>query len=212
MVTSDILARGDAAIHVAHAFTVHAEASETDYFSAVDDLLASADDESLGSGHIGTTELTSGLYYSYVVVDVGQLVMNLEGADRASWQDSERDLAAEVIRRLVHVMATVSPGAKLGSTAPYSRAQLVLAEAGSEQPRTLANAFLSPVDQRRDALEEAYGALAKHLGSMDSMYGQGTERRLAAMSFPDELLESSGLRRTETVPAVASWAASKVQE
>ena len=38
MATSDILARGDAAIHVAHAFTTHAEESESDYFSAVDEL------------------------------------------------------------------------------------------------------------------------------------------------------------------------------
>ena len=44
----------DAAIHVAHAFTVHAEHTETDYFAAVDDLLGGRDDEAqLGSGHIG---------------------------------------------------------------------------------------------------------------------------------------------------------------
>ena len=38
MVTSDILARGDAAVHVAHAFTTHADPFETDYFSALDEL------------------------------------------------------------------------------------------------------------------------------------------------------------------------------
>jgi CRISPR system Cascade subunit CasC len=42
MVTSDVLARCDAAIHVAHAFTVHAAQSEPDYFSAVDDLTRDA--------------------------------------------------------------------------------------------------------------------------------------------------------------------------
>ena len=75
MVTSDNLARADAAVHVAHAFTVHGEHTETDYFAAVDDLLGSGEEETqLGSGHIGTTELTSGLFYGYVVVDVAQLV------------------------------------------------------------------------------------------------------------------------------------------
>ncbi|MEO0812114.1 MAG: type I-E CRISPR-associated protein Cas7/Cse4/CasC, partial [Myxococcota bacterium] len=39
MVTSDILTRTDAAIHVAHAFTVHEQESEDDYFSAMDDLV-----------------------------------------------------------------------------------------------------------------------------------------------------------------------------
>ena len=38
MVTSDPGANIEAAIHVAHAFTVHAEESESDYFSVVDDL------------------------------------------------------------------------------------------------------------------------------------------------------------------------------
>lgn len=42
MVTSDILSRCDAAVHVAHAFTVHAELAETDYFSAIDESSASA--------------------------------------------------------------------------------------------------------------------------------------------------------------------------
>ena len=38
MVTSDPGANIDAAVHVAHAFTVHREESESDYFSVVDDL------------------------------------------------------------------------------------------------------------------------------------------------------------------------------
>ena len=38
MVTSDVEANIDAAVHVAHAFTVHAEESESDYLSVVDDL------------------------------------------------------------------------------------------------------------------------------------------------------------------------------
>ena len=56
------------AIHVAHAFTVHGEESESDYFSVVDDL--QRDDEDAGAAHIGDMELTAGLFYGYVVVDV----------------------------------------------------------------------------------------------------------------------------------------------
>ena len=40
MVTSDLMARTDSAVHVAHSFTVHAEETEPDYFSALDDLVA----------------------------------------------------------------------------------------------------------------------------------------------------------------------------
>src|SRR5690606_29498868 len=74
MVTGDVLARCDAAIHVAHTFTVHAGDFETDYFSAVDDLL---EVNETGSGHINTAELTTGLFYGYVVDDVPLLVSNL---------------------------------------------------------------------------------------------------------------------------------------
>ena len=42
MVTSDVLSRGDSAVHVAHAFTVHGEETESDYFTAVDDLTGEA--------------------------------------------------------------------------------------------------------------------------------------------------------------------------
>ena len=118
MVTSDLMARTDAAVHVAHSFTVHAEEAEADYFSALDDLVAAEGE--LGSGHINTSELTSGLFYTYVVVDLRQLVGNLS---------EDRVLAADILRRLVHLIATVSPGAKRGATAPYGCAELVLAEA-----------------------------------------------------------------------------------
>ena len=58
MVTSDVEANIDAPVHVAHAFTVHQEESESDYFTVVDDLQRVEDEP--GADHIGETELTSG--------------------------------------------------------------------------------------------------------------------------------------------------------
>ena len=49
-----------------------------------------------------------------------------------------------MVEHLIHLIATVSPGAKLGSTAPYSYADLMLIEIGTRQPRSLANAFRKP--------------------------------------------------------------------
>lgn len=211
MITSDILARGDAAVHVQHAMTVHEEAAETDYFSAVDDLLRDAEDEQLGSGHIGTSELTSGLYYGYVVVDVPLLVSNLEGAERSAWHAADRSLAAEVVRRLVHLVSTVSPGAKLGSTAPYAYANLVLVEVGSAQPRTLANAFLKPVEQRPDVLRNAYRALGTHILDLDAMYGRSTERRLAALGPREELENALSADVRLDLGGLAAWTAERVE-
>ena len=103
MVTGDILSRTDGALHVAHSFTVHAQQSESDYFSAIDDLAREEGEQ--GSGHINASELTSGLFYGYVVVDLRQLSHNLG-------DDSE--LAGEVIERFVQMVATVEPRRQAG--------------------------------------------------------------------------------------------------
>ncbi|MEO0730406.1 MAG: type I-E CRISPR-associated protein Cas7/Cse4/CasC, partial [Pseudomonadota bacterium] len=88
MVTSDPAANIDAPIHVAHAFTVHEEETESDYFTAVDDLKRDEDDS--GADTIQETELTSGLFYGYVVVDVPGLVSNLTGCKRHEWTTPDR--------------------------------------------------------------------------------------------------------------------------
>lgn len=185
MVTSDLLAQVEAPIHVAHAFTVHSEQPELDYFAVVDDLKTGNDDA--GAAGVFDTELTSGLYYGYVVVDLPLLVSNLTGCKRGDWaSDQDRDLAARVVENLVHLVAEVSPGAKKGSTAPYSRAELVLVEAGDRQPRTLANAFRDPVSLDR-GLNEPLGrrtadAMARFLADMDEVYATGEARRHMAVS------------------------------
>ena len=60
------------------------EESESDYFSVVDDLPGRPDDDP-GAAHIGDMELTAGLFYGYVVVDLPGLVSNLEGCDAQAW-------------------------------------------------------------------------------------------------------------------------------
>lgn len=188
MVTSDTRANTDAAIHVAHAFTVHEEQPELDYFTVVDDLSDRSLGDDAGAAGVFDTELTSGLYYGYVVVDLPLLVANLTGCDRRDWAgDQDRDLAARVVENLVHLVAEVSPGAKKGSTAPYSRAEMVLVEAGDRQPRTLANAFRDPVSLAHGPNESlgrrTAAAMTKHLGELDDAYATGEVRR--HMALPD---------------------------
>ncbi|WP_347267666.1 type I-E CRISPR-associated protein Cas7/Cse4/CasC [Paracoccus sp. (in: a-proteobacteria)] len=166
MVTSDPRANIDAAVHVAHAFTVHAEEAESDYFIAADDL---ARDEDTGADTIQETELTSGLFYGYVVVDLPALIGNLGG---------DRTLAGEVLHNLIYLIAEVSPGAKLGSTAPYSRASFLLLESGDRQPRSLAEAFRIPTAPETS---QAVAALAEHLTALDQAYATGEDRRLMSL-------------------------------
>ena len=201
MVTSDPGANIEAAIHVAHAFTVHREESESDYFSVVDDL--QGDDEDAGAAHIGDMELTAGLFYGYVVVDVPGLVSNLEGCNSNDWQDADRELSAKVAEHLTHLIATVSPGAKLGSTAPYACADLMFIEAGSRQPRSLANAYRTP---SKPQLAEATGALAGYLSKIDNAYGVNETRRV--MSVEDCDIPSAERLNLDDL---ASWVADAIR-
>lgn len=193
MVTGDILARTDASIHVAHAITVHSQMTESDYFSAIDDLVREEGQQE--SGHINASELTSGLFYGYVVVDVNGLVANLGG-------DSQ--LAGDVVQKLVRMIPTVSPGAKRGSTAPYAYSHLLLVESGNAQPRTFQNAFLDAVRTNGSVIDNAYDALAEHIAELDAMYGKAQERA------------HSGLRTRNrfegamTVAELADWSRQRV--
>ena len=200
MVTSDPGANIDAAVHVAHAFTVHEEESESDYFSVVDDLQGA--DEDAGAAHIGDMELTAGLFYGYVVVDVPGLVSNLEGCDADQWDSADRTLAAKVVEHLVHLIATVSPGAKLGSTAPYGYADLMVVEAGTRQPRSLANAYRDPAKAQVAAATER---LTSYLGKLDAAYAARDVRRV--MSVEDCDIPSA---ERLSLDDLASWAAAAI--
>lgn len=167
MVTSDPAANIEAPVHVAHAFTVHAEEAESDYFIAADDL---AREEDTGADTIQETELTSGLFYGYVVVDIPGLLDNLGG---------DAQLAGDVLHNLLYLIAEVSPGAKLGSTAPYSRASFLLVEAGDRQPRSLAEAFRTPC---KAETEQAVAALSAHLDALDAAYATGESRHVMSLA------------------------------
>jgi CRISPR system Cascade subunit CasC len=199
MVTSDPEANTDAAIHVAHSFTVQKEESESDYFTVVDDLRVR--DEEAGSAGIFDTELTSGLFYGYVVADIQLLINNLSG---------DTELAAKVIERLIHLVATVFPGAKKGSTAPYAYADLVFVETGRRQPRSLAGAFRRPIALKRDGSDvraEAIKALQENLAGFDSAYGfAGQRSHLATISEP-----VAGMGEKRPLDDLAAWAASAVR-
>jgi len=205
MVTSDVLARGNAAVHVAHAITTHAQQREDDYFTAVDDLPDQSEDGSeLGSAHLNTKQLTSGLFYNYVVVDVPLLVSNLESCERSEWTDADLDLTVEVLRRFLHTLATVSPGAKLSSTAPYAKAEFVMVESGDEQPRTLANAFKKAVPLTENVTEDSIERLADYVDRMDGMYATEEERICATAEEADLPAPKA------TLPEIADWIETKV--
>jgi len=189
MVTSDPEANIDAAIHVAHSITVHAAETEFDYFTVVDDLKEL--DEDAGASHIGESELNSALFYGYVVVDRGMLLDNLGG-------DSQ--LARKVVSHLVKLIATVSPGAKLGPTAPYGYADWMMVEAGDWQPRSLCGAYREPCAAK---VRDAVSRINKHLSGIDEVYQTGELRRFFST---DREVSCSGATQISSLQSLADWA------
>lgn len=168
----------EAAVQVAHALTTHRAIAEDDYYTAVDDLKSRDEPEDAGAGFVGVQEFGAGLFYLYLCVDKGMLLRNLDGST---------DVRDASVAALVEAAATVAPRGKQASFASRSRAIYLLAEKGSNQPRSLAAAFLKPVrgeDQAtksisaledfRDRLDAAYGPCAQASYTMNVERGEGS--------------------------------------
>ena len=161
----------EAAVQVAHAITTHRAVAEDDYYTAVDDLKGSDEGDDAGAGFVGVQEFGSGVFYEYICADRDLLLENLGG------NHAVRDAA---IAALVEAAATVAPRGKQAGFASRAYALYALAEKGSQQPRSLAAAFLRPVDggdlrgesqkrliEFRQQLERAYGVCANAAYEMD---------------------------------------------
>jgi CRISPR system Cascade subunit CasC len=151
----------EAAVQVAHAVTVHEVTVEDDYFTAVDDL--NRGEEDAGAGHLGETEFASGLFYTYVCIDKTLLEKNLGG---------NAELTKTTIKSLVEAATKVAPTGKQNSFASRAYASYLLAEKGSQQPRSLSVAYLGAIRDSKDLLGSAITSLKDTRKKMDTVYGK----------------------------------------
>ena len=158
----------EAALQVAHAFTVNESPVEDDFFTAVDDLNQGIED--VGAGHMGETGFGAGVFYAYLCLDCGLLTENLGG---------DSLLAKKAGRALVEAAAMVAPTGKQNSFASRSVAHYALAEYGQRQPRSLASAFIAPVRGSKNQLETAVDRLEEMRGKLDKVYGPMSESSMA---------------------------------
>lgn len=149
----------EASVQVAHAITVNRVIVEDDYFTAVDDLNVS--DQDNGSAHINESGFGSGVFYTYICINRTLLEENLGG---------NKDLAGKAIQALTHAAATVSPSGKQNSYASRAYAHYILAEKGKQQPRQLSSAFLKPIDDS-DLISSAIERLEILRENMEKIYG-----------------------------------------
>ena len=187
MVTSEAFVDVEATSQFAHAISTHKIDHEFDYYTAVDDLERSADDEAGGGADmIGDVEFNSACYYKYFNVHVDGLVDNLTGKafKRSVTDDDEtaaRETAGKAIRALIEAACRVTPSGKQNSFAAHQPPSLVWVEIReSNLPVSYANAFCVPVNPKsNDGLEKGSAlALKTEAESLTRMYGLETRQRL----------------------------------
>lgn len=152
----------EAAIQVAHAFSVQKVVIEDDFFTAVDDLNVGEDD--LGAGHMGDTEFASGVFYTYMNIDRQLLLENLSGSG-----DRREETWKGTLQAIVESAAKVAPTGKQNSFGSRAYAHYIMAELGDQQPRSLALAFVD--DVKGDILRNSINTLETMKERMDAIYG-----------------------------------------
>jgi CRISPR system Cascade subunit CasC len=179
MTTGVALSRVDSAVHVGHALTVHGIQSAVDFWSAQDELRT----DDAGAAHINTRELTTGVYYMPIVINLDQLRTNLSTLGGNGIR--------AVVQWLIQAISTVTPAAMLGSTAPYPDPGEVMVEVSSRQPVTMMAAFERPVPPTLDA---AVAALNAHARRVWAMVGKPSFT-FTLSSFIDEGAETPAVTR-----------------
>jgi len=164
----------DAACQVSHPISVHPVIIEDDYFTALDDLNNGTED--MGASHIGETGFASALFYTYLCIDRDLLQKNL-GADSS--------LSDNAVSALIESAVKVSPEGKQNSFGSRAYASYVLAEKGSEQPRSLSVAFLKPI-MGSNYGEDAVKAISKTVENMDKVYESKDPKRYVLNAISGE--------------------------
>ena len=127
-------------MQVAHAISTNKMNMESDYFTAMDDLLSGEVIEEKGSAMIGDTDYNSACYYVYASLDTDILMKNLKDTP-----DAEQ-LVKAAVPALIRTMALTNPSGKQNSFAGNVLPSAILVECKEEKvPVSMVNAFVRPI-------------------------------------------------------------------
>lgn len=206
MVTSEYLADVDASLQVAHAISTHPVNRESDYFTAVDDLLNERDES--GAGMVGDIDFNSCCYYSYAALDLDVLRENLAKAEN-------RDaLVRDILPALIRTMAFSNPSGKQNTFAGHVFPDLIMLECKADKvPLSYVNAFAEPVETWKSQphiVRDSVEKLLREVELMDAAYALPIRDRVYfAPRFPDSVLSKG--RKFDRFDALAEACASWVE-
>lgn len=175
----------DAAMQVAHAFSVHSADIEVDYFTAAEDI--PQPDDLTGGAHIGTAEFVAATFYRYATLDMSELLLNSGG---------DAEMSAELARVALKSFCLSLPTGKNNVTAPHTVPSLVHAVVRSSRPVSYAAAFEAPVRRSPAGGYEsnAVSHLAEHARRVGAMLGDAPVLSLTVSAVDG----SDGLGTTAT--------------
>ncbi|MFZ4508744.1 MAG: type I-E CRISPR-associated protein Cas7/Cse4/CasC [Fimbriimonas sp.] len=200
MVTSEAFLNVEASSQFAHAISTHKIDHEFDYYTAVDDLERSSDDEAGGGADmIGDVEFNSACYYKYFNIHVDGLVDNLTGkAFKKKPTDEDvanaRETAAKTVRALIESACRVTPSGKQNSFAAHQPPSLVWIEVRDRNlPVSYANAFSVPIDPKKGNGLERNSAdkLKEEAETLSQMYGLDARGRWLLSKHDLEILQTT---------------------
>jgi CRISPR system Cascade subunit CasC len=184
----------DGALAVAHAITTHAAQADTDWYTAVDDLVQDAGE--VGAGFLDTQEFSAGVFYRYASLNIAQLQENLGGATR--------ERALEIAKYVFHMLCTVVPTAKQQSFAAYNPADFAIVSF-ADQPISMANAFERPITKEKAGgyYSPSVAALMEYWKKSNEFYGLD---EIAVSCIKDSATATvDGLTKMGTLKAVEEW-------
>ncbi len=172
MVTSDAFRDVEASMQVAHAISTNKVTVESDYFTAMDDLLGLSEQEETGAAMIGDTDFNASCYYLYASLDTDVLRENL------SYSEDTDAIVRKTLPALLRAMAFTDPGGKQNSFAGHALPSAVLVECKEQKvPVSLSNAFVKPV-RGEDVVEESIRRLAAEADQTARCFGLPVKERL----------------------------------
>ena len=172
MVTSNAFRDVEASMQVAHAVSTNKIVLESDYFTAMDDLLSGDTMETSGSGMIGDVDYNSSCYYIYASIDSDALAKNLEFSEDAD------EIVKTAIPALIRTMAMTNPSGKQNSFAGNILPSAVLVECKDKKiPVSMVNAYAEPVNGK-DLVKTSIERLVEECDMLSRNYGIPVEKRV----------------------------------
>ena len=173
MVTSDAFRDVEASMQVAHAISTNKVSVESDYFTAMDDMLSGSSMDELGAAMIGDVDFNASCYYVYASIDTDALAENLKYAENTE------EIVRKAIPALIRAMAFTDPSGKQNSFAGHVMPSVVMVECKEKKiPTSMVNAFVEPVGKGGDLVKLSAEKLATEVDMTARNFGLEVKERL----------------------------------